>query len=82
MRAITYSRVSTSHHDQNPEVQCAELRRYCSARGWAITEELIDHGFSGGSDQRPGLKRLLELARARAVDVVVVTKLDRCSPQI
>jgi DNA invertase Pin-like site-specific DNA recombinase len=42
-----------------------------------ITEEIVDHGFSGGTDKRPGLKRLMELVKARKVDVVVVTKLDR-----
>jgi len=77
MKALTYSRVSTSDKGQNPEIQAAELRRYCAAREWEIAEEIIDHGFSGGTDQRPGLKQLMALARARRVDVVVVTKLDR-----
>lgn len=77
MKAITYSRVSTSHHEQKPEAQVEELRRYCTARGWTVTEEIVDHGFSGGSDQRPGLKHLVVLVRARKVDVVVVTRLDR-----
>ena len=77
MKAVTYSRVSTSDKGQNPEVQRDELRRFCLARGWEITIEVVDHGFSGGTDQRPGLKQLLTLVRARRVDVVVVTKLDR-----
>jgi DNA invertase Pin-like site-specific DNA recombinase len=77
LRAATYSRVSTSDKGQNPEVQAAELRRYTAARGWTLAEEIIDHGFSGGTDQRPGLKRLMALIRAREVDVIVVTKLDR-----
>ncbi len=77
MRAITYSRVSTSHHEQRPEVQVNELRRYCTARGWTVVEEVVDHGYSGGTDQRPGLKRLICLARSRQIDVVIVTKLDR-----
>lgn len=76
VRALTYSRVSTER-DQNPEAQRAELARYCEARGWELIEEVVDHGFSGGTDQRPGLKRLLTLVRARKVDVVIVTKLDR-----
>lgn len=77
MKVITYSRVSTSHHDQKPEIQVEELRQYCKARGWTIKEEIVDHGYSGGTDQRPGLKRLMTLARSRQIDVVVVTKLDR-----
>jgi DNA invertase Pin-like site-specific DNA recombinase len=77
LRALIYARVSTSHHDQKPEAQIEELRRYCTARGWDISDEIVDHGYSGGTDQRPGLKRLMALVRARNVDVVVVTKLDR-----
>jgi DNA invertase Pin-like site-specific DNA recombinase len=77
VKALTYSRVSTADKGQNPEVQAAELRRYCVAREWAITEEIVDHGYSGGTDQRPGLKRLMALVRSRKVDVVVVAKMDR-----
>jgi DNA invertase Pin-like site-specific DNA recombinase len=77
LRIASYSRVSTSDKSQNTEVQATELRRYCVARGWQISEEIADRGFSGGTDQRPGLKRLLALVRARKVDVVVVVKMDR-----
>jgi len=75
-RVVTYSRVSTTR-DQNPEVQRAELKRYCESRGWLIVEEILDHGFSGTRADRPGLKRLLQLVRAREVDAVVIVKLDR-----
>lgn len=77
MRVATYSRVSTSHHGQNPEVQVAELRRYVQARGWEVSKEIIDHGFSGSTDKRPGLKQLMDLARSREIDCIVVVKLDR-----
>lgn len=77
MRVASYSRVSTANKDQNPEVQVHELRRYSQARGWTITHEIVDHGYSGGSDIRPGLKQLLALVRSRDVDVVCVVKMDR-----
>ncbi|MGK5087021.1 recombinase family protein [Bdellovibrionota bacterium FG-2] len=76
LRALSYSRVSTTQN-QSTDAQQAELRRYCSARGWTLTKEIVDHGYSGGTDQRPGLKELLALVRRREVDAVVVTKLDR-----
>ena len=76
-RVLIYARCSTTQHDQHPEVQIEELRRYCSARGFEICEEVVDHGFSGSTDKRPGLKRLQELVRTRKVDAVVVVKLDR-----
>jgi DNA invertase Pin-like site-specific DNA recombinase len=77
LRVCTYSRVSTSNKDQKPEVQVEELRRYCAARSWGIEHEIVDHGYSGGTDVRPGLKQLIQLVQSRQVDVVVVVKLDR-----
>lgn len=77
MKALIYARVSTSHHNQNPQVQIDELRRSCESRGWTISEEIIDHGYSGSTDNRPGLKRLMALVRSKQVDVVVVVKMDR-----
>lgn len=76
MKAAIYARVSTSHHDQKPEIQVEELKRYCQARGWTIAKEITDH-VSGGTDQRPGLKQLMALVRSRKIDCVVVTKMDR-----
>lgn len=77
MRVATYSRVSTSNHDQNPDIQVQELRRYCEARGWTIVREIVDHGFSGGSDKRPGLQELFQMVENKQVDCVCVVKLDR-----
>lgn len=76
MRVVTYSRVSTNKREQKPEVQVGELRRYCKARGFKITHEIVDRA-SGGTDERPGFKQLILLVRAREVDAVAVVKLDR-----
>lgn len=47
--------------------------------GQNVVDEITDRGYSGGTGpaQRPGLARLMALARARKVDVIVCTKLDR-----
>jgi site-specific DNA recombinase len=46
--------------------------------GWVTLTVLYDDGgFSGGSIERPALKKLLTDIRSRAVDVVVVYKVDR-----
>lgn len=73
-RAGLYARVSTM--DQSPENQLHAMRPHSAARGW-VAEEFVDHGVSGAKDRRPALDRLLKAARARQVDIIVVTKLDR-----
>lgn len=75
-RIALYARCSTTR-DQSTDAQLRELNNYCRARGWAVVEEIIDHGFSGTNANRPGLKKLLELARTRKIDTVVILKLDR-----
>lgn len=76
MRVAIYARVSTLH-GQDPEMQLRELREYCAARSWSVSGEYVDSGVSGGRESRPQLDTLMGEARRRAVDVVLVWKLDR-----
>ena len=76
MRVAIYARVSTLH-GQDPEMQLRELREYCLARGWLVVGEYVDSGVCGGRESRPQLDTLMGEARRRAVDVVLVWKLDR-----
>ena len=75
MRAAIYARVSTT--DQTCDLQLRELRQYIVHRGWQITGEYVDTGWSGAAAARPELDRLLQDARLRRFDVVLVWKLDR-----
>ncbi len=76
-RAALYARCSTHDKGQDPELQLAPLREYCQRRGFTITGEYIDNGVSGSKDSRPQLDRLLEAARKRQIDLILVWKLDR-----
>ena len=50
------------------------------AEGWAAIRECYDDGgFSGGTLERPGLKRLIQDVEAGLIDVIVVYKIDRLS---
>ncbi len=50
------------------------------AEGWVLVPDRYDDGgFSGGTLERPALKRLLGDVEAGLVDVVVVYKIDRLS---
>src|ERR1700689_3804066 len=76
-RAVLYSRVSTLHHGQDPEVQSREIREYCQRRGWPLVGEYVDSGISGAKERRPQLDRLIADAHKRKFDVIVVWKFDR-----
>ena len=76
MKIGLYVRVSTSDKGQDPALQLSPLREYATARGWETTDYL-DVGESGASNHRPALSCLLEDARKRKIDGVLVWKLDR-----
>jgi len=73
-RAALYARVSTS--DQSPESQLRDLRQYAEARGFEISE-YVDTGFSGAKQSRPALDRLMDDARKRRFDRILVWRFDR-----
>ena len=75
-RAAIYARVSTKNNGQNPETQLVPLREYVQNREWPLAAEYVDHGVSGSKDSRP-VDRLMEDARVRKVDVIVVARFDR-----
>ena len=72
-----YGRVSTTDKGQDPELQLKDLRAYANARGWKVFGEYVDRGVSGAKDKRPELDRLMEDARKRRIDGILVWKLDR-----
>ena len=76
-RAALYVRVSSDR--QTVENQLAELRRAPEFERWNEVAVYKDEGISGakGRDKRPGLDQLLEDAKRRKFDVIVVWALDR-----
>jgi DNA invertase Pin-like site-specific DNA recombinase len=79
-RVAIYARVSTDDRGQDPENQLAQLRAWCAAAGHTIAGEYIDHVSGGkGTDERPGLARMLDDAYRRKFDVLLCWALDRLS---
>jgi site-specific DNA recombinase len=57
---------------------CAAFIQSQKHEGWAVLPTLYDDGgFSGGTLERPALKRLLADIEAGQIDVIVVYKVDR-----
>jgi DNA invertase Pin-like site-specific DNA recombinase len=74
-RVAIYARVSTS--DQSTDPQLLDLRRYVADRSWQGYKEYCDNGISGTTDSRPALNALMDDARKRRFDMVLVWRFDR-----
>lgn len=74
-KAALYIRVSTT--DQDPAMQLSDLRRYVQQRGFSLYKEYVDLGVSGTKASRPALDALMDGARKRLFDVVLVWRFDR-----
>ena len=73
-RAGLYARVSTTDQQTIP-LQVRALREYAARRGWAIALQVKEVG--SGASQRELREKLLDAARRREIDVVLVWRLDR-----
>jgi DNA invertase Pin-like site-specific DNA recombinase len=73
-RVGLYARVSTFDQHTIP-LQIRALREYAVRRGWTIALQVKEVG--SGAVQRQLRERLLDAARRREIDVVLVWRLDR-----
>ena len=85
LRSAIYTRVSTEQGLEQDFNSLDAQREACEAyiksqahEGWRLVRDRYDDGgYSGGSMERPALKRLLDDVRAHRIDVIVVYKVDR-----
>ena len=85
IRCAIYTRKSSEEGLEQSFNSLDAQREACQAyilsqrqEGWrAIDAQYDDGGYSGGTMERPGLKRLLADIEAKKVDTVVVYKVDR-----
>jgi DNA invertase Pin-like site-specific DNA recombinase len=73
-RAGLYARVSTNDQQTLP-MQSRAMREYAARRGWAIV--LLVKEVGSGTSQRELRESVLDAARRRDIDVVLVWRLDR-----
>lgn len=81
LRAAIYVRVSTDDQMKgfSPEFQLEDCRRAAIERDNCTlqNEHIFDDSKSGTNDDRPGWKKLIEVAKRREIDVIYFWKLDR-----
>jgi hypothetical protein len=73
-RAGLYARVSTNDQQTLP-MQSRAMREYAARRGWTVA--MIVREVGSGAANREAREKLLEAARRREIDVVLVWRLDR-----
>ena len=71
-RAGLYARVSTNDQ-QTLAMQNRAMREYAARRGWMVALQSRDVG--SGAAKREAREKLLEAARRREIDVVLVWRL-------
>ena len=73
-RAGLYARVSTNDQ-QTLAMQNRAMREYAVRRGWTIALQVRE--INSGAAKREARERILDAARRREIDVVLVWRLDR-----
>lgn len=74
LRAGLYARVSTNDQ-QTLAMQNRTMREYAARRGWAVALQVRE--VNSGAARREARAKLLEAARRREIDLVLVWRLDR-----
>ncbi len=74
LRAGLYARVSTIDQQTLP-MQLRAMREYAARRDWTITLQVRE--VNSGAAKREAREKLLEAARRREIDLVLVWRLDR-----
>jgi len=85
MRAVAYVRVSTDKQADRGvslEAQVEKVRAMATVHSADLIEVITDAGESAKSLDRPGMARVLEMVRARTIDMVIVAKLDRLTRSV
>lgn len=73
-RAALYARVSTNDQ-QTLAMQNRAMRDYAARRGWTIALQVRE--VNSGAARREARERVLDAARRREIDLVLVWRLDR-----
>jgi DNA invertase Pin-like site-specific DNA recombinase len=83
--AMGYIRVSTdlqAEQGVSLDAQAEKIKAMATVQSAILTEIITDGGESAKSLNRPGMEQLLSLVRRRAINTVIVTKLDRLTRSV
>lgn len=79
MKVAIYARVSTEDKGQDVENQLVQLREFCKARDYGVYKEYKENITGTGKKVRPQFEEMMEDARTKRFDAVLVWAYDRFS---
>ena len=77
---VAYLRVSTDTQAENGQsltIQLETIQKYCKEKSLNLVQTYTDPGISGSLADRPALSELLQEARNKKFEKVIVAKMDR-----
>ena len=79
MKAVIYTRISTSDKGQTVDNQLRILREVAEKKGYEVVQELSDEGISGakGRDEREGFNELIKGAIRKDYDIILCWDISR-----
>ena len=79
MKAVIYTRISTSDKGQTVDNQLRILREVAEKKGYEVVQELSDEGISGakGRDEREGFNELIKGAIRKEFDIILCWDISR-----
>ena len=79
-RAVLYARYSSDNQrEESIEAQLSILHKFCADNGYTVVNEYCDRAKSATTSNRPEFLRMIDDARNKGFDYVIVHKLDRFS---
>lgn len=83
MRAAAYARFSTERQTENSiDTQLATISRYCRDNGHSVVSTYVDMAMSGTNTDRPDFQRMIEGARAKQFECIVIYDISRGSRDV
>lgn len=82
LRVVGYCRVSTDRQSISLTAQESKIRAMSSLKDATLIDVIVDSDASAKSLDRAGMAKLLRMVDTKAVDIVVICKLDRLTRSV
>ena len=83
MNAAAYARYSTDRQSENSiDTQLSAINKYCQNNGHTVISTFIDMAMSGTNTERPDFQRLVQGAKAKEFDCVIIYDISRASRDV